>query len=83
MIAFDSIQLTTARVLRDNQSLREVSKREEVLKIVRESLPNASFSTVDRCCRKIQNELKMWTVEDSRYELQSQYKDHFSKRNEG
>ena len=79
---FESIQLHTARVLRDNPELRTVDKREEVLKIVRKSLPEARFSTVERSIRKLQNQKGLYLPDrgDDRYVTAEEYKEYYKRK---
>lgn len=79
MIDFESIQLHTARILRDFPQLRTVDKREEVLELVRMDVPGAKFSTVERCCRKIQNQLGRYrpSADDKRDQYKNEYKEFF------
>lgn len=77
---FESVQLHTARVLRDNPILRTVDKREEVWIKVKETLPSAKFSTVERCIRKLQNSLNLYLpfTNDNRFKTEEEYKEYFS-----
>lgn len=71
------MQLATARVLRQNPNLRAVEMRERVWLEVRRSFPNAKFSTVERCCRKLQNQMGLYKVNDGRYQAEQEYREYF------
>lgn len=75
----ESVQLITARVLRDNPSLRSISKREEVIARVKKVLPMAKSETITRSCRYLQNRLGQYLPEeyDFRFERQNDYLETF------
>ena len=79
LVDFTSIQLATARILRDYPNLRIVDTREKVWLLVKQSIPNAKFSTVERCIRKLQNQKGLYQPleEDQRYVTEQQYKEYF------
>lgn len=81
MADFESIQLQTGRILRDYPDLRTIDKREEVWQKVKETIPNAKFSTVERIIRKLQNTLNFYLPleNDKRYEKANAYKAFFKK----
>ena len=76
---FATIQLATARVLRDNPKLRTVDQREKVWLLIKQSIPNAKFSTVERCIRKLQNQMGLYPAikEDNRYLVETEYRSYF------
>ena len=80
MTDIPTIQLSTAKVLRDNILLRSVEMREEVVRRVRLIHPKASYESIVRSCRHIQNTLKMHRPikEDQRYKEEKKYRDYYS-----
>lgn len=81
MSSFLSLQLATARVLRDHPDIRGLDCREKVWLLVKQEIPTAKFSTVERLIRKIQNKMKLYLPqnEDMRYILQNEYSSFFKK----
>lgn len=82
-MSFTTVMLATARVLRDNLLLRTSDTREKVWLLVKQSIPNAKFTTVDRCCRKIQSPppygkgMHRPVIMDRRYDLEQRYREFF------
>ena len=76
---FKTLQLATARVLRDNPNLRAVEMRERVWNEVRQSFPNCKCETITRMCRKLQNQMGLYKVNDNRDQLQHNYMEYFRK----
>ena len=78
-MSFTTTQLATGRILRDQPELRSIEKREKVWLLVRQSIPNAKFSTVERCIRNLQNTLGLYKLykNDGRYIKEQEYKEYF------
>jgi len=77
MSGFNSLKLATARVLRDNPELRSVEMREKVWDKVRQIYPTCKCETITRMCRKLQNQMGLYTIIDHRNQLENNYKEYF------
>ncbi|MAG76410.1 MAG: hypothetical protein CL811_06570 [Colwelliaceae bacterium] len=83
MTKFETAKLWVIRALRDFPDLRPVDKREELIEKVRElSGQKLSSELVTRTARKIQNTEKRYTVDDTRYEREKEYRQYFGDTNE-
>lgn len=78
-MSFTTVRLATARVLRDQPSLRTTDMREKVWLLVKQSLPCAKFSTVERIIRQLQNDKGLYLprIEDDRFVNQEYYREEF------
>lgn len=80
MSYLSTVQQVTATVLRDYPELRDIDSRAKVWLRVRCLHPSAKFSTVERCCRKIQNEHNKYLPErdDGRRKKEEEYRRYFN-----
>ena len=68
----------TMKVLRENKILRTVDQREKVKNIVEKLLKRSvAQSSVNRCCRDIQNTQELYTAEDDRRVKERKHKRFF------
>lgn len=79
MLDIPTTQLMVARVLRDNPDLRHIRHREKIWLKLRNQDQTVKFSTVERCCRHIQNSLKMYLPDenDGRYVAEQDFREYF------
>jgi len=78
--SLETTKIFVLRALRDFPELRNVSKRRELIKKVNELAEQDLYpDTITRLARHIQNTQGLYLVDDSRKELEQDYKDYFGK----
>ena len=77
----DTLKLEVGRILRDYPYLRGLHLREIIWQKVKQAIPSAKFSSVERNVRHFQNTLGLYLPEkvDNRYFLEQDCKEFYGK----